>query len=103
MSKTLFEAINERQSREGLRWTQESDNSLYLWETIEAFAGWSRGWSEASAKAWKDPHAMTALPNWVMWHLAAVAEAFAAMGRGHALDSKEDPQEIPAAGEEPIT
>jgi hypothetical protein len=45
---------------------------------------------------------MTALPNWVLWHLAGVAEAFAAMGRGHALNSEEDPQDVPPVGEETI-
>jgi hypothetical protein len=103
MSKEQFASYLEHHSREGLQRVQETRNPLYLWETIEEFADHSRLWDEAGARGWKDPHAVTSLPNWVVWHLAAVAQAFAAMGRGHALDSEENPQDIPAAGEETIT
>jgi hypothetical protein len=103
MLKEQFASYLEHRSRVGLQRVQETDNPLYVWQTIEEFAGLGRFLTEAGAKAWKNPHAMTALPNWVLWHLAQAAEAFAAMGRGHAPDSEEDPRDVPAAGEETIT
>jgi hypothetical protein len=102
MSEESLRFILADRSREGLKLARESNNPLYIWETLEEFATWPGSWSAGTAKAWKDPHARTELPNWVLWHLYRVAKAFAAMGRGHALDSKEDPESVPAVGDETI-
>jgi hypothetical protein len=102
MAKKRPTSFAEHQSREGLKRATESHNPLYLWQTIAEFARLSRFRSGDSYDAWRDPHAMTEMPNWVMWHLERVARAFAAMGNGHARDSKEEPYTIPAAGEETI-
>jgi hypothetical protein len=89
----------EHLSREGLKRVEESGNPLYLWETIEEFAGLSGLYR----KPRKNPHAMTALSNWVVWCLLVMAEELLAMGRGHARTSKADPRDVPAAGDETIT
>jgi hypothetical protein len=102
MAKRRVTSFYEYQSRERLKRVKKSQNALHIWEAIEEFAGGARFRDAATAQAWKDPHAMIEMPTWVLWHLWNVADQLLAMGRGHARDSKEDPRDIPAAGEETI-